>query len=224
MKSLREQYEESQQNAFMREVGEAMRADRARALWNRWRYWIILAITIILSVTAFYNISRIRRHSASMHQAAKFERAMDMDGAERAAAMAAFVANAEYGYLDIGYQILYSLRLEAGDLPGAAEALISAVSRGTSPAHKNIAAIKLMPMPTLDEKTEAGNFRRLAGMKRSEPFYYTARLNLAADYAASSNIDAARRLLSEIDGDAGAPSGIKVLAAEISGFIASRTE
>ncbi|MDR3126818.1 MAG: hypothetical protein LBT92_04270 [Rickettsiales bacterium] len=221
MKSLREQYEESQQNAFMREVGEAVRADRVRNLWNRWKYWIALAAVALLACAAGYNISTARKRGAAMGQAAKFE-AIIGDGRVKISELADFAAAAKYGYRDIAYENLYSARMDGKDAARAIEALKAAYETASNTAHGNVALVKLLSMPSFDRDPEyAGYFRRLLGIGRSDPMYATSRAVAAAAYAARGEFARARAMLDDIDGADGAPMGIKSIAADIRNYIAA---
>jgi hypothetical protein len=221
MKSLREQYEESQQNAFMREVGDAVRADRARNLWNRWKYWIGLALALAVAAAVGYNMSVARRHRVAMSQAARFESIIG-DGRVKIGDLADFAAKAEYGYRDIAYQNLYSARMDAKDAAGAIEALKKAYESAANPAHQNVVLIKLMSLPAFDQDPEnAEYFKKLMKIGRSDPMFASARVTAAALYASRGDFARALAALDEVDGYDGAPMGVKVLAVEIRNYIAA---
>jgi hypothetical protein len=221
MKSLRERYEESQQNAFMREVGEAVRADRVRNVWNRWKYWMGLAVAAVVVSTVWYNVNSARRRHKAAEQAARFE-AIIGDGRVKISDLADFASTAEYGYRDIAYQNLYSARMDNKDAAKAIEALKAAYASATNEAHKNVALVKLMSLPSFDADPEnAKYFKRLLDIGRSDPMYAMARVTAASIYATRGDLVRAREMLDELDAKADAPIGVKALALEIRNYIAA---
>ena len=53
--SLKEQYLESQKNAFFREVQEDVQAEQLSKIWNKYKNYIITIIAIILAITIAKN-------------------------------------------------------------------------------------------------------------------------------------------------------------------------
>ena len=75
-KSLKDQYIEMQQRAFIREVDEEVRAEKAAIIWNKYKYYIITAIVIILAITIGHTTYENNKRETSLKQAEVFEHIM----------------------------------------------------------------------------------------------------------------------------------------------------
>ncbi|MDR0367304.1 MAG: hypothetical protein LBH41_01895, partial [Rickettsiales bacterium] len=100
-KSLKQQYEEARQRAFLREVQEEADRDRALAVWHKYKAYIISAAAAVLIGAAGVNWHRASVESLARDQAVEFERIMAMPSDERLPALKAFAESAEYAYRDI---------------------------------------------------------------------------------------------------------------------------
>jgi hypothetical protein len=226
-KSLKEQYIEIQQNAFMREVDGDVKADRLKRVWDRCHYYIIGAIVVVLSWVVIVNWREASKKRAGVAQAEKFERIISNPATSsegKILELKDFAKDAKYGYRDVALFNAYSLEIENKKASDAIATLkVLAETAGTE-TYRNLAALKLAGIPefTNSDGGMESAAEMLSGIGRREPFYHAARLRLAALYIRQDKDGEAREILENLVSDERAPAGIKSGGLSMLGFLKSK--
>ena len=155
-------------NSFFREVDEAVRHDRYKALWDRYGVAIlVLAAVLIGGVTAYKGWTVWREHEAQ-EAGAEFTQAMALEsGDDRAKALEAFSSLAESG--PRGYKILSRFQMAANEAKaGETEKAVAAydalsVDGGVDPILQSLATLQAATL-RLDDADYAEMERRLKGL------------------------------------------------------------
>ncbi|MDR2098622.1 MAG: tetratricopeptide repeat protein [Rickettsiales bacterium] len=227
-KSLKEQYVEMQQKAFLREMDDDdVKADRLKRVWDRWHYYIIGAAVAVVSWAVMANWRETSKRRAGMEQAEKFERIISnpvTSNEGKILELKDFAKDARYGYRDIALFNAYSLEMESGKAAGAIATLENLAATAGGETYRNLAAVKLAGMPGFADSGggEAAE-KMLSGIGRREPFYYAARLRLAALYIRRDRNGEAKEILEGLVSDERAPAGIKSGGLSMLGFLKSKT-
>lgn len=229
-KSLKEQYIESQQNAFIREVNEEVRTEKAILFWNKYKYYIISVIVLVLGITIAKNVYESNKASTGLKQAETFERIMSNNSVStrgKILELMDFAKVAKYGYRDIAYFNIYSMQIETDDVSGAIQTLKTLISDATDSSFKDLAILKLAALDfsqkniTEAEKSEV--IKLLSKISASKPFYFSAQYILGVIYISQGNTNLAKTTFDRIVENEKAPVGIKSQSLNMLNFIKSQT-
>ncbi len=229
-KSLKEQYIESQQNAFIREVNEEVRTEKAILFWNKYKYYIISVIVLVLGITIARNIYESNKVATGLKQAETFERIMSnttVSARGKILELMDFAKVAKYGYKDIAYFNIYSMQIETDDISGAIQTLKTLISDATDASFKDLAILKLATLDfsqknvTEAEKSEI--IKLLSKISASKPFYFSAQYILGVIYISQGNTNLAKTTFDRIVENEKSPVGIKSQSLNMLNFIKSQT-
>lgn len=229
-KSLKDQYIESQQNAFIREVNEEVRTERAILFWNKYKYYIISVIVIILGITIAKNVYENNKIQTGIKQAEVFERIMSnpsVSTSGKILELKDFASKAKYGYRDIAYFNIYSMQIEEHDISGAIDTLKTIISRATNSTFKDLAILKLATLnfsqSDITEESKTEIIKLLSKISAGKPFYFSAQYVLGVIYISQNNPNLAKTTFERIVENEKAPIGIKSQSLNILNFIKSQT-
>ncbi|MBD5405635.1 tetratricopeptide repeat protein [bacterium] len=228
-KSLKDQYIESQQRAFIREVNEDVRTEKAILFWNKYKYYIIGIIVLILAITISKNVYESNKKETSLKQAVAFERIMSnkTSSADKIKELEEFVKSAKYGYRDIAYFNIYSMQLESGDIASAIDTLKTIIKKATDSSFKDLAILKLATLNfaqndiTDSQKTEI--IKLLSKISASKPFYFSAQFVLGVIYISQNNPNLAKTTFDRIVENEKTPIGLKSQSLNMLNFLKSQT-
>ena len=229
-KSLKEQYIESQQNAFIREVNEEVRTEKAILFWNKYKNYMMSVIVIVLGITIAKNVYENNKIKTGLKQAETFERIMSNNTIStrgKVLELMDFAKVAKYGYRDIAYFNIYSMQIEMNDIPAAIQTLKTLISDATDSSFKDLAILKLAALDfaqqniTEADKTEV--IKLLSKISASKPFYFSAQYILGVIYISQGNTNLAKTTFDRIVENEKAPVGIKSQSLSMLNFIKSQT-
>ena len=224
-KSLKEQYMESQKNAFFREVEEDVKAEKISLIWNKYKTYIISIIVIILSITIAKNWYNNYKAKVSLEQAKKFERiisATNVTNEGKILELTEFAKNAKFGYKDIAYLNIYSMQIETGKYEDAINSLNTLIDDATDDTFKNIAIIKLATLsssiPTKDLQKVKEELERISSRK---PFYPVAQFTLGTIYVKQNELAKAKEIFEELTNSTNIPVSLKAQSLSVLNYIKS---
>ena len=228
-KSLKDQYIESQQRAFIREVNEDVRTEKAILFWNKYKYYIIGIIVLILAITISKNVYESNKKETSLKQAVVFERIMSnkTSSVDKIKELEEFAKSAKYGYRDIAYFNIYSMQLESGDIASAIDTLKTIIKKATDSSFKDLAILKLATLNfaqndiTDSQKTEI--IKLLSKISASKPFYFSAQFVLGVIYISQNNPNLAKTTFDRIVENEKTPIGLKSQSLNMLNFLKSQT-
>jgi hypothetical protein len=99
--------------SFLREVDEAVRQERYRALWDKYGLYVLALAVLTIAGVAGYNAWNYWRQSEAQKAGAEFTQALSLDEAESAKAKEMLDALAKKG--PAGYRVLARFHLAAAD-------------------------------------------------------------------------------------------------------------
>ena len=211
--SLKEQYIESQQNAFFREVQEDVQAEQLSKIWNKYKKYIISIITVILLITIAKNWFIAYKKEASLKSAKQFEQLMSKEKVsvdERIADLQEFAKTAKFGYKDIAYFNIYSTQIENKRYNDAIDTLEEIIKNSSDEVFENIAIIKLGTMlSSLSGKDLTSVKKKLSDIGSSKPLSATAKFVLGTIYLKENNFDSAKKIFEELSDDINLPISLK---------------
>lgn len=229
-KSLKDQYIESQQRAFIREVNEEVRTEKAILFWNKYKYFIIGTIVIILAITITKNVYENNKKETSLKQATAFEKIMSnntISTSGKILELKEFAKKAKYGYRDIAYFNIYSMQIEEKDIPAAIETLRTIIKTATDTTFKDLAILKLATLnfaqTDITEESKTEIIKLLSKISASKPFYFSAQYVLGIIYISQNNPNLAKTTFDRIVENEKAPIGIKSQSLNMLNFIKSQT-
>lgn len=229
-KSLKDQYIEIQQKAFIREVNEEVRNEKAILFWNKYKYYIIGIIVIVLAITISKNVYESNKIKTGVKQAEIFERIISnpsVSTAGKILELKDFANNAKYGYRDIAYFNIYSMQIEEKDIPSAIETLKTIISKATDSTFKDLAILKLATLnfaqSDITEETKTEIIKLLSKISARKPFYFSAQYVLGVIYISQNNPNLAKTTFDRIVENEKAPIGIKSQSLNMLNFIKSQT-
>ncbi len=229
-KSLKEQYIEMQQNAFMREVNEDVRNEKIFSIWNKYKYYIITLIIIVLAITISKNIYEANKEKVSMQQALQIEKIMSdttLSNKDKISSLHTFATNAKYGYRDIAYFNIYSMQLAENNINDAIATLKILINSSTDTSFENLAILKLTSLLSSQNELNDSQFNEIKDMLESissrEPFYFSAQYVLGTLYLARNNTTEAKKIFEDISNDEMAPIGIKSQSINMLNLVKSKS-
>lgn len=223
--SLKEQYIESQQNAFFREVQEDVQAEKLTKIWNKYKNYIISVITIIIAITIAKNWFIAYKKETSMKNAKLFEQIMSKENAtieSRISDLKDFAKNAKFGYKDIAYFNVYSMQIENKKYSDAIETLDEIIKDSSDTTFKNLAIIKLGTLlSTLPNKDLTSVKKQLSDIGSSKPLSAVSKFVLGSIYLKENNFDSAKKIFEELSDDINLPISLKSQSLTLLNYIKS---
>ena len=199
---------------FFREVDEAVRHDRYRALWDRYGLYALgMALLVGVGVAGYKGWTYWQERQAR-DAGTEFSQALaELDKGEAATARDALGALAAKG--PAGYRILARFQLanveaQAGDVDKAvADYDALATDAGTDGILKGLATVQAATL-RLDSADYAEMERRLKGLiDRGSPWRYSARELLGLSAYRLNNMLEAEKQFSALIADQGTPSNLR---------------
>lgn len=209
-------------DSLFREIDEDIRHEKYAELWKKYGVYVIVAAVLMVGGVAGYQGWRAYDRNAREAASNKLIAAQQLIEADPVAAEQVLLDIAEDG--PGGYAMLARFRAaallgERGDRELAAAAYWELSERDIAPVYRNLAVI-LGAQQLLAKPTAATNLDDL--MARLEPlaapdnaFRHGARELQAVIALQSGDRERARALLGGLAEDAGAPAGIRAVAAEL---------
>lgn len=229
-KSLKDQYIEMQQRAFIREVDEEVRAEKVAIIWNKYKYYIITAIVIILAITIGHTTYENNKRETSLKQAEVFEHIMSNPSISvegRILELKDFASKAKYGYRDIAYFNIYSMQVETNKISDAINTLKTIISSATDSSFKDLAILKLSTInyskPDVSAEDKSEIIKLLSQISARQPFYFSAQYILGTIYISGNNPNLAKTTFERIVENENAPVGIKSQSLNMLNYIKSLT-
>jgi hypothetical protein len=211
---------------IFREVDEELSRDRAMQLWRRHgRYVIAFAIAVLLGVAGFGGWQDYRerqRQADGRAYAHAIEQVMKDDVGAATAAMAG-VASAGGGYAVLARLEEASLKVKAGDRPGAVTIYEAIAADGSlASPYRDLASI-LSVLVSLDGGDPAILARKLQPLAAAGQPFRPSAIELQGLLALrQGDFKAAKASFSSLADDPGAPSGLRQRATQILAWIGER--
>jgi len=195
-KSLMEQYRESQESAFIREVKAEATRERFEKIWHKHKYIIIAVVALPILISLAVNMYDSRSRRISQEEAAAYsELASIADDATRIDKAIDFASTARSVYRDVAYQAIYSAQLAQGKKEAAIATLRIAIRNARDASFRSAAIIKLVLEPSFEDNKEKA---RLLGTNNWPP---RSALSYSSPYSCSD--ECARRQGRRGDKDSG---------------------
>ncbi len=223
--SLKEQYLESQKNAFFREVQEDVQAEQLSKIWNKYKNYIISIIAVILAITIAKNWFTAYKKDVSLKNAKKFEQIMSNENATieaRIADLQEFARSAKFGYKDIAYFNIYSTQIENKKYADAIDTLEEITKNSSDKVFEDLAIVKLGTLlSTLSGKDLTSIKKKLDSIGSSKPLSATAKFVLGSIYLKENNFASAKKIFEEISDDLNLPVSLKSQSLTLLNYIKS---
>lgn len=201
-------------NSFFREVDEAVRQDRYKALWDKYGVQVlILAAVLIVGVAAYRGWTYWAEHE-SQQAGAEYTQALVLEtGADPDKAREAFETLAKDG--PHGYQVLSRFQLAAADAKaGDADKAVAAydalaTDNGVDPILQGLATVQAATL-RVDAADYAEMERRLKGLiEETSPWRFSARELLGLSAYQHNNMRAAEEQFSALLTDQNTPPNVR---------------
>jgi hypothetical protein len=202
---------------FFREVNEAVRQDRYRALWDRYGIHALVAAALIVAGVAGYKGWNYWRESQAAEAGAQFTEALSLtDGADASKAkdiFASLVAKGPEGYKTLARFQLAASEAKAGNTDEAVAAYDSlAADSGVDRILQGHAAVQAATL-RLDKADTAEMERRLKPLIDSNSAWKdSARALLGLSAYRQNNMREAERQFSTLLSDSGTPPNLRETA------------
>lgn len=217
-------------NSFFREVDEAVRHDRFKALWDKYGVYILVGATLIIASVASYKGWVYWRDRQAQEAGAEFTQALTLEtGKDEAKAREAFSSLAESG--PSGYRVLARFQLaaneaKAGETDKAVATYDTLVTDGkVDPILQGLATVRAAGL-RIDSADYAEMERRLKGLiDTNSPWRFSARELLGLSAYSHDDLPAAQTQFTALASDQGTPPNLReranVLLALIAGTLAA---
>lgn len=215
-------------NSFFREVDEAVRQERYKALWDKYGVYILVLAAFIVAGVAAYNGWTYWQQHRSQEAGAAFTQALALEAEsdQQEEARAAFSSLAEDG--PQGYQVLARFQLAANDArSGETEKAVAAydalaVDGSVDPILQGLATIQAATL-RLDNADYAEMERRLKGLVDSDSAWrFSARELLGLSAYRNDNMRGAEEQFSTLLSDQGTPPNMRERANVMLALIVGR--
>lgn len=223
-KSLKEQYIESQKNAFFREVQEDVQAEKVAIFWHKYKRYIITTIIAILLITITKNWYLNYKLNTSMKQAIVFEKIIsaNVSADNKIIELEDFAKSAKFGYRDIAYFNIYSLAIENKNYETAIKTLEKITNNSSDTTFKNLAVLKIGSLvSSLPEKDFTKIEKSLEKIGKKEPFYNISQFILGSIYVKQNKLTQAKEIFEKISNDFSAPVSVKSQSLTMLNYIKS---
>ena len=215
-------------NSFFREVDEAVRHDRYKALWDRFGVTLLVLAGILIAGVAGYKGWTFWQERQAQEGGAEFTRALTLEtGTDPAKANDAFAALAKDG--PHGYQVLSRFQMAAADAKaGDKEKAIAAyddlaTDGGVDAILQGLATVQAATL-RIDNADYAEMERRLKGLiEGNTAWRFSARELLGLSAFQHKNMRAAEEQFSALLGDQGTPPNMRERANMMLALIVSNT-
>ncbi len=199
---------------FFREVDEAVRQDRYRALWDRFGLFIMAGAALIVAGVGGYKAWSYWQETQAKEAGTAFSAALALqDGGQAEKAKEAFAALAEKG--PTGYRVLSRFQLavgaaESGDVDKAVAIYDElAASAETDQILKGLAIVSAATLK-LETAAFAEMEKRLNGLiEQGSPWRFTARELLGLSAYKHQNMVEAEKQFSALLADQGTPENLR---------------
>ncbi len=222
--SLKEQYLESQKNAFFREVQEDVQAERISQIWNKYKNYIITVIAIVLLISIIKNCYVSYKKNVNLKNAKQFEQIISKNSTPDAkiTELQEFVKTAKFGYKDIAYFNIYSIQIENKKYNDAIDTLNEITKNSSDEVFENLAIVKLGTLlSSLPEKDLVSVKKQLSNVGSSEALSPVAKFVLGTIYVKENNYDAAKKIFEKLSDDINLPVSIKSQSLTMLNYIKS---
>ncbi|MCR5506336.1 MAG: tetratricopeptide repeat protein [bacterium] len=223
--SLKEQYIESQKNAFFREVQEDVQAEQLSKIWQKYKNYIIAIIVIVLAITIAKNWFIAYKKDVSIKNAKQFEQIMSKKGSSidsRIDELKEFAKSAKFGYRDIAYFNAYSMQIENKKYSDAIDTLDEIIKNSSDDVFKDLAIIKLGTLlSSLSGKDLTAVKKSLTNIRSSKPLSATSKFVLGSIYVKENNFASAQKIFEELSDDINLPISLKSQSLTLLNYIKS---
>lgn len=209
---------------FMREVDEALRADQMAGFWKRWGLWLIVAVLLVLAAFGGWMWWQSRENAKAEAAGETFSGALtDLEAGRRQgieAKLAPLTTSETDGYRAVSQLTLAAVKLQAGDLKGAAAGYRAVAEDETLPKpYRDLALVRwtAAEYDTLRPQQVIDRLGRLA--QKGSPWFGSAGEMVAAAYLASNRPKQAGPLFAAIAGDEAVPESIRQRAVQMAGVL-----
>lgn len=227
-KSLKEQYIEIQQKAFMREVNEEVRAEKLSIFWHKYKYYIAAVIVVVLVIVIAHNAYQDNKDKVSFEQAKQVETILsntDTPNDVKISQLQEFAKNAKFGYLDIVNFNVYSMQIENGEVDNAIITLKGQIEDATDATFRDLAVIKLAQITIANKDLASDEVKNvislLSEVSANKPLHFSAQYVLGTIYIKQNNLNLAKTTFDRIVENEKAPIGIKSQSLNMLNFIKS---
>lgn len=215
-------------NSFIREVDEAVRQERYKALWDKFGIYIIVLVLALIIGTIAYNVWKYLEESAAKTAGDAFTAALVLEsGNDQADADKTFEELAEDG--PSGYSVLSRFQLassqaKAGETDKAVEAYEGlANDRRVDNILKGLATLQAAKL-RIDEADYAEMQERLDGLAMgTSAWRFSAKELLGLSAYQNDDLEAAEEQFSSLLVDAGTPRNMRERANVMLALIVSQT-
>ena len=215
-------------NSFFREVDEAVRHDRFKALWDRYGIYVIVLAVVLIAGVAAYNGWTYWKERQSQEAGAEFAQALALKlGSDPEKANETFEELAEDG--PHGYQVLSRFQMaatqaKAGETDKAVAAYDAlATDGGVDKILQGLATLQAATL-RLDTADYAEMERRLKGLiDGNTAWRFSARELLGLSAYQHKDMSAAEEQFSALVGDQGTPPNMRDRANMMLALIVSST-
>ncbi|MBQ0817574.1 MAG: tetratricopeptide repeat protein [Hyphomicrobiaceae bacterium] len=217
-------------NSFFREVDEAVRHDRFKALWDRYGVYILVGAALIIAGVASYKGWVYWSDRQAQEAGAEFTQALALEtGSDAEKARDAFASLAESG--PSGYRVLARFQLAANEAKaGETDKAVAAydtlsVDGKVDPILQGLATVRAAGLK-IDDADYAEMERRLKGLiDTNSPWRFSARELLGLSAYSHGDLPAAQEQFTALVSDQGTPPNLReranVLLALIAGNMAA---
>ena len=224
--SLKEQYIESQKNAFFREVQEDVQAEQISKIWNKYKNHIIAVIAIILLVSITKNWFISYKKNVNLKNAKQFEQIISKNSTpdEKITELQEFIKSAKFGYKDIAYFNIYSIQMENKKYNDAIDTLNEIIKNSSDDVFENLAIIKLGTLlSSLPEKDLVSVKKQLSSIGSSKALSPVAKFVLGTIYVKENNFEQAQKIFENLTDNVNLPVSLKSQSLTLLNYIKSAT-
>ncbi len=213
-----------EQDALMKEVSDDLKQDRLLELWKKYGKYVVVAIVVIIGLTAIIEGYKSWKKSVEVRETQSFVSAMSLiDAGNMDGAIAAFTdisENARTDFKDLAKLQIVNIYFEQNKLEEAIKTLEEIYNnKSINKTLRNIAGVKLVSH-TLDTSDPAKLKEILQPMTIEEnAFRYTAKEMIALLELKEGNFEKSKAIFRELASDNLVAVGIKNRAEEMLAII-----
>lgn len=210
--------------AFLREVDEELRRDELKSLWQRFGWWAVAGLILILAAWGGWLYWQDRQAKAAGREGEQLSQALEeLQAGNPAAAetkLEALVASKQAGYRASAKMTQAGLAMEKGDLAGAAR-LFGEVAADTGIAQpwRDLALVRQTAAEFDTMKPEAVVARLKPLAAKGSPWFGSAGELVAAAYLKMGKPELAGKIFADIGKDESVPETIRSRAVQMAGSL-----